>query len=117
MRESADQENLLSAIHGTGASRRDLDAARAETAELRKTLATVSEERDAFNLEARGYLTKLGAALALLDRAEKALEPFAKMADQIDEWERGTTSSLPIAHEGDLRLARSTLEDVRKGKG
>jgi hypothetical protein len=57
---------------------------------------------------------------ALLDRAEKALEPFGKCA-------RSFEGKYPPGHDNrryapgvivrDFRLARSTLEDIRKGKG
>lgn len=95
------------------------DDARVENAELRKTLA-------AFNNDARGYLTKLEALRALLDRAEKALElgkslfgslDGNKPDDQISD--DGATVWDGVVHEGErfADIARSTLEDIRKGKG
>jgi hypothetical protein len=64
---------------------------------------------------------------ALLEQAEKALEPFAKEARPYDhangikfpdsmwawDFEGVWQPSIKI---GDLRLARSTLDEIRKGK-
>ena len=93
---------------------------------------------------------KNATLLALLDRAEKALEPFAEahkaydsysICVRVDEFRAPTMRRLqaptdnevsiilggyPVSEtEGkavfvrvsDFRLARSTLEDIRKGKG
>jgi hypothetical protein len=104
---------------------------------LETKLATVSAERDSFNIEARGYLTKLGVAVALLDQVVLALEPFAaiserypKLADDYPLWAARLSNGekvsnqdysqiemKPVVKIGDLRLARTTLEAIRKGKG
>lgn len=50
------------------------------------------------------------------EAAEKALEPFAKMADQVDEWKSGNGEFEGRFDARDLELARSVLSEIAERK-
>jgi hypothetical protein len=47
---------------------------------------------------------------AEIERLRAALKPFAKMADQLDEWQKGTGAFEGSFDANDLRRAREVLK-------
>ena len=59
-------------------------------------------------------ISRLSAALVV---AREGLEPFKTMADQVDEWQRGSGEFEHQFDANDLRRARAALDEIRKAKG
>lgn len=90
--------------------RAEIDRLRAYGFTLRSRCETLGAERDEAKALANFRWSQIVEALAARDEAVRALEPFAKLADQIDAWGHGDDSTCEHRLKAsDIRRARAVL--------